>query len=99
MLRIVPHTVPVSAALTSIFRMDSNSTSYSAGIQGGTHRTCLLLRHVCAALSSGEIFILKEFGPVHGIPALIKLSYRGTSPIRKRPPPYDPPMPLGVGLR
>jgi hypothetical protein len=28
MLRIVPHTVPVSAAHTSIFQMDSNSTSY-----------------------------------------------------------------------
>ena len=25
--------------------------------------------------------------------------YRGTSPIRKRPPPWDPPSTLGVGLR
>ena len=25
--------------------------------------------------------------------------YRGTSPIRKRPPPYDPPTTLGIGLR
>ena len=26
-------------------------------------------------------------------------AYRGTSPIRKRPPPYDPPSTLGTGLR
>ena len=25
--------------------------------------------------------------------------YRGTSPIRKRPPPYDPPTTLGIGIR
>ena len=25
--------------------------------------------------------------------------YRGTSPIRKRPPPWDPPRTLGIGLR
>ena len=25
--------------------------------------------------------------------------YRGTSPIRKRPPPCDPPKTLGIGLR
>ena len=25
--------------------------------------------------------------------------HRGTSPVRKRPPPYDPPMTLGIGLR
>ena len=25
--------------------------------------------------------------------------YRGTSPIRKRPPPQDPPKTLGIGLR
>ena len=25
--------------------------------------------------------------------------YRGTSPIRKRPPPYDPTTTLGIGLR
>jgi hypothetical protein len=34
---------------------------------------------------------------VQGIPA--RVVYRGTSPIRKRPPPYDPPMTLGLGLR
>jgi len=26
-------------------------------------------------------------------------TYRGTSPIRKRPPPEDPPRTLGIGLR
>ena len=26
------------------------------------------------------------------------VSYRSTSPTRKRPPPYDPPMTLGIGL-
>ena len=26
-------------------------------------------------------------------------AYRGTSPIRKRPPPLDPPRNLGIGLR
>jgi len=25
-------------------------------------------------------------------------NYKGTSPIRKRPPLYDPPMTLGIGL-
>ena len=29
---------------------------------------------------------------------LLVRSYRGTSPIRKHPPPYDPPMTLGIGL-
>jgi len=27
------------------------------------------------------------------------MGYRGTSLIRKRPPPYEPPMILGIGLR
>ena len=26
-------------------------------------------------------------------------AYRGTFPIRKRPPPWDPPQTLGIGLR
>ena len=29
----------------------------------------------------------------------IWFDYRGTSPIRKRPPPKDPPTTLGIGLR
>ena len=29
----------------------------------------------------------------------VRWGYRGTSPIRKRPPPYDPPLTLGIGLR
>ena len=28
-----------------------------------------------------------------------RVSYRGTSPIRNRPPPEDPPGTLGIGLR
>ena len=27
------------------------------------------------------------------------VQYRGTLPIRKRPPPWDPPWTLGIGLR
>ena len=29
----------------------------------------------------------------------LSLLYRGTSPIRKRPPPEEPPRTLGLGLR
>ena len=33
-----------------------------------------------------------------GLGARGACAYRGTSPIRKRPPPWDPPRALGVGL-
>ena len=34
-----------------------------------------------------------------GTPFLSPFLYRSTSPTRRRPPPYDPPMNLGMGLR
>ena len=43
-------------------------------------------------LRSDVISSIKILTPRHS-------RYRGTSPIRKRPPPYDPPMTLGIGLR
>jgi len=45
----------------------------------------------------------KERGQMLGMQKLPNLagyrSYRSTSPIRKRPPPQDPPSTLGIGLR
>ena len=39
-------------------------------------------------------------GPLILVSALAEVTvYRGTSPIRRHPPPWDPPRTLGIGLR
>ena len=55
-------------------------------------RTCYALCHILYPVSVKGTWLTDALRPR-------VLKYRGNSPIRKRPPPYDPPKTLGIGLR
>ena len=69
----------------------SGTREMMAGVGAREHSTCAQLRML-------DTLHLRK-SPMDLRQGEINLDYRGASPIRKRPHPYDPPRTIGIGLQ